>query len=128
VFLAQIVIATALGVILSFAVEPVLSSSGATLIFVLLLAVAISEVVMARFVVSKQLAKGEEGAQAQAGVLASAFAGAIAVYGLIVGILAGHWYFVLPFGVIAFFAWQYLNRLVQSHEDTSNPYRFRSDP
>ena len=97
--------------------EPVLASSGATLIFVLLLAISISEVIMARFVVRKQMARKEEGSETQARVLASAFAGAIAIYGLIIGILTGHWYFVLPFGVIAFLASRYLHGLIEKESE-----------
>jgi hypothetical protein len=113
VFLAQIVIATILGVVLSLALEPVLEESPAKLFFVLFICVAISEVIMGRFVVIKQINQGGEAARQQATVLANAFAGAIAVYGLIIGVLSGHWYYVIPFGVIAFIAWQYLGHIVQ---------------
>ncbi len=123
VFLAQIVIATILGVVLSFALDPILEESGANLIFLLFICISISEVIMARFVVQKQLREGAEGARQQAIVLANAFAGAIAVYGLVIGILGGFAYFVVPFGVIALFAWQYLHNIIRTTPDT--PSRFR---
>ena len=109
--------------VLSLVVEPVLESSGATLIFVLLLAISVSEVIMARFVVRKQIAQKEESSETQARVLASAFAGAIAVYGLIIGILTGHWFLVVPFGAIAFFASRYLHDLI---EEENEPLRLGS--
>ena len=117
VFLAQIVIATILGVVLSIVMDPILEESGANLIFLLFICISISEVIMARFVVQKQLREGAEGSRQQAIVLANAFAGAIAVYGLVIGILSGAWYYVIPFGVIALAAWQYLHNLIRSTPD-----------
>jgi F0F1-type ATP synthase assembly protein I len=128
VFLAQIVVATIVGVVLSVAMDAVMEPALANLIFVVFLSISVSEVIMARHVVRQQLARDEEGARLQASVLASAFSGAIAVYGVVIGILSGHWYFVVPFGVIGFLAWQYLHRLVEGSEDNSDSFRFRSDP
>ena len=127
-FLAQIVIATVLGVVLSFVIDTDLEPALANLLFVVFLSISISEVILARYVVRKQLDRNEEESRLQAGVLASAFSGAIAIYGVVIGVLSGNWYFVLPFGVIAFVAWQYLNRIVQAYDDNSDPYRFRSHP
>jgi len=117
VFLAQIVIATVLGVVLSIVMDPVLEESAANLLFLLFICISISEVIMGRFVVQKQLREGAEGSRQQAIVLANAFAGAIAVYGLVIGILSGFTYFVVPFGVIALFAWQYLHHLIRTTPD-----------
>lgn len=114
VFLAQIVIATILGVVLSIVMDPVLAEDARTLIFLLFICIAVSEVIMARFVVQKQLREGAEGSRQQAIVLANAFAGAIAVYGLVIGILSGNWYFVIPFGIIALAAWQYLHHIIRT--------------
>jgi hypothetical protein len=126
VFLAQIVIATILGVVLSLALDPILAEDARTLIFLLFICIAISEVIMARFVVQKQLREGAEGSRQQAIVLANAFAGAIAVYGLVIGVLSGNWYYVIPFGVIALAAWQYLHHLIRTTPETPAPSRRRN--
>ena len=126
VFLAQIVVATILGVVLSLALDLEMESSVANILFFLFICISISEVIMARFVVQKQLREGAEGSRQQAIVLANAFAGAIAVYGLVIGILSGNWYYVLPFGLISLAAWQYLHHLIRTTPETPTPSRRRN--
>jgi len=127
VFLAQIVAATILGVVLSLALDLEMESSVANILFFLFICISISEIIMARFVVQKQIREIDADSALQAIVLANAFAGAIAIYGLVIGVLTGNWYFVPPFGVIAYIAWQYLHRVVRTALEDKHPYRMRTD-
>jgi hypothetical protein len=133
VFLAAILIATVAGVVSSQLVEtPPIEGSTATFVFVALLFVSVLEMALAKSMTSKSIEKaaGSLSPRDQAAAVGFAMAAAIAIYGLVLGSISAKWFYVVPFGVIAFIAWQMVNGFVQTLPDareTADPFSMRSD-
>jgi hypothetical protein len=133
VFLAAILIATVAGVVASQLVEtPAIDGTTAMRLSIALMSLSLTELVIARSITSKYAKNATRllSPRDHAAAVGFMVAAAIAIYGLVLGSISAKWFYVVPFGVIAFIAWQMVNGFVQTLPDareTADPFSMRSD-